>query len=164
MWLNWTRSKITERPACWWEELERAQRPGLVFAHLFPRPPRGRRPATGEAHRLVKELVRTRPEEGMEEIVNAYRKAPPGRRWEQVEPWQILSVQRLDTAELERWGADGGQVLEWFDKGELLSAWPVGDPAEPLAEPPARGLARALSWLKSLLTRPESLDLANAEG
>ena len=37
-----------------------------------------------------------------------------------VEPWQILSVERLPgDREFEQWGSDGREILAWFDLGDV---------------------------------------------
>ena len=163
MWLKWIHNQARERPVFWWRQLESAPRSGLPFAHLFPRPPSARQPAPSEARRLVDELVSADPPERMEEIVQAYQRKPPQRRWETVESWQILSVSRVDDSELEAWGEDGGQVVEWFDQGELMSAWPTAAVPEMNLTPAPRGIARVVAWLRGLLPKSDSLELASAE-
>ncbi len=163
MWLKWTHKQARDRPLFWWRQLESAPRSGLPFAHLFPRPPTARQPAPSESRRLVDELVSTDPPERMEEIVEAYQHKPPQRRWDPVESWQILSVSRVDDSESAVWGDDGGRVVEWFDQGELMSAWPTAAVPKMDLIPEPRGIARVMAWFKGLLPQRDSLELANAE-
>ncbi|MFH2010528.1 MAG: hypothetical protein ABI333_28265 [bacterium] len=112
-----------------------------------------------EVVRLVKELVRQQPER-MEDVVQHYQSA---QEWEPVEASQIISIARLDDTETARWGADGGQVLEWFDHGDLMHAWPMKTAAgldyEDGGAP--HGIARLTAWFRGLF--PKQLELANAE-
>jgi len=167
MWFSWTNNKTRrpagERPVFWWRQLESAPRAGLPFAHLFPRPPASRQQAPSEAQRLVSELIAPDPPERMDEIVLAYQQKPPKRQWEQVEFSQIVAISRLDGAESAAWGEDGGMVVQWFDQGELMSAWPTA-PIPPMNLSPApRGVARITAWLKALIPKQDSLELASAE-
>jgi hypothetical protein len=169
MWFKWTisqtRTPARERPVFWWHQLESESRAGLPFAHLFPRPPASRRKPLSEARRLVSELVAADPPERMEEIVHAYQYKPPKRNWEPVELWQILSINRLDDAECAAWGDDGSRVVEWFDRGELLSAWPATPIPQMAQESTPRGFGRIVAWLKGLIPDPksDSLELVGAE-
>ena len=60
---------------------------------------------------------------------------------------------------------DGGQIVEWFDQGELLAAWPTttfADLQEEAAAP--RGISRVVAWFKGLIKpAEEQLELAKAE-
>ncbi len=167
MWLNWTsnitRTPARARPEFWWRQLESEPRAGLPFAHLFPRPPASRRKAPSEAQRLVGELIAADPPERMEEIVQAYQSTPPDRQWEPVELWQVLSINRLDETECANWGEDGSRVVEWFDRGELMHAWPTAPIAQMGPDPARRGFGRIVAWLRGLIPKPDSLELVNAE-
>ena len=51
-----------------------------------------------------------------------------------VEPWQVLSVERLPgDREFELWGEDGRRVLAWFDLGDVRNSLvpPDGNGAPP---------------------------------
>jgi hypothetical protein len=169
MWFNWTLNKTRkptrERPVFWWRQLESGPRSGLPFAHLVPRPPTSRRGAPSEAQRLVSELVAADPPERMEEIVQAYQVKPPKRHWEPVEFSQILAITRVNDAESDAWGDDGRRVVEWFDQGELMHAWPTAPiPQMTLSMSPGpRVFARVTAWLRGLIPKPDSLELASAE-
>jgi len=167
MWFQWThkdtRSPARDRPVFWWRQVESAPRSGLPFAHLFPRPPASRRPPPSEAQRLVAELIAADPPERMEEIVETYQAKPPKRHWEPVEPWQVLSITRVDDAESKAWGDNGSQVMEWFDQGELIHAWPTAPIPQMSLSPLPRGFARIAAWLKGLIPQQDSLELASAE-
>lgn len=167
MWFEWThketRKPASERPVFWWRQLESADRSGLPFAHLFPRPPASRQRTPSEAQRLVRELVAADPPDRMEEIVQAYQYKPPERHWEPVELWQIVSIVPKDETESVAWGEDGGRIVEWFDKGDLMHAWPTSPIPLMTLSPAPRGFARVVSWLKGLIPKPDSLELASAE-
>ncbi len=167
MWLKWTSKKVSrsvsERPVFWWRQLEAEPRSALPFAHLFPQPPVSRRTAPNETQRLVGELVAADPPERMEEIVEAYQHRPPMRHWEPVKVWQILSAHRVEDDETAAWGEDGGQIVDWFDRGELMHAYPTEPIPQMAVVPATRGIGRAVAWLKKLMQKPDSLELVGAE-
>ena len=99
----------------------------------------------------------------MAAVVQAYRRGPPPRRWEPVEPWQILSAAPMSKTDVAAWGADGARVLAWFHQGDLRHAWPVAAQPAPSAAP-LRGLAALVSRLRRLWAPlPGALELASAE-
>ncbi|GAF86652.1 unnamed protein product [marine sediment metagenome] len=163
MWSEWLHIKgsnrIRERPVTWWRQLETAPRAAMPFAHLFPRPHQSKRHVDSEAVRLVRDLVRVRPEH-MEDVVQHYQSV---QEWEPVEASQIVSISRLNDAETAEWGTDGGQVVEWFDHGDLMHAWPTKSPTGmDISEGSTPGgIARVRTWFRGLF--PKQLELANAE-
>ncbi len=173
MWYPWHAPPSTpapaERPRCWWHQLEQQPRLGMPFAHLFPRPPRGREPRGSEAEQLVQELKRPgflKPT--LEEIVQLRRAAPPEASpprspWQPVEAWQIVSIERLDERECRCWGADGAQIVEWFDRGDLATCSTSSHWSAAFAVPRRRGWRRWVARLRAWLTPPGRWELASAK-
>jgi hypothetical protein len=116
---------------------------------------------------LLRELEQgERDEPSLEEIVQAYRFATPAPSWEPVEAWQIVSVERLDAQEYARWGADGDQVVAWFDRGDLeswaaMNRWT--DALTPSTRPQRRGWRRWVARLRDWIVAPQRWELAGAE-
>jgi len=141
----------------------------MPFAHLFPRPPRGREPRGSEAEQLVQELKRPgflKPT--LEEIVQLRRAAPPEASpprspWQPVEAWQIVSIERLDERECRCWGADGAQIVEWFDRGDLATCSTSSHWSAAFAVPRRRGWRRWVARLRAWLTPPGRWELASAK-
>lgn len=123
-----SREKRAARPLFWWRQLETGQRTGLPFGHLFPRLPAARQPRPSESQRLVRELVeQAQHRPTLEDHVQQYlatNASPQTRHCDPVELWQIVGIARLDETEARKWGPGGRDIVEWFDKGELLS-WPM---------------------------------------
>ena len=154
MWPKWIHSRAgkerrAEKPLCWWQQLETNPRIQLPFGHLFPRLPTSRQQRSSESRELVKQLVRdakTRPT--LEDHVQAHlqvRTPQTSQQVDQVEPWQIVSIARLDEAEARKWGAGGQDVVEWFDKGELVS-WAVDE--DETMEASRSTFQRLMDWLR----------------
>jgi hypothetical protein len=78
------------------------------------------------------------------------------RTWEPIEAWQVESVRKnVSERELGRWGADGRQVLEWFELGDVRAG--LYDAAEteiPVVEAQATPWQRALGWVRAFLGNP----------
>ena len=162
MWFEWLHNTIptaaSQRPVCWWRQIETSPRMGMPFAHLFPRPPARRSPAISEAERLVRELVRTETTKPLEEIVQRHQRRQTESEWQPVEAHQVVSIERLNDHELAAWGGDAGQVVEWFDKGDLAS-WPTSSFQSLDPEAPApRGIRRVTTWFRGFF--PKQMELA----
>ena len=74
---------------------------------------------------------------------------------EPIEPWQIISVERVEEdEEPAAWGRDGRDVLAWFDLGEVREQFDEPSQVAQLEdiepEVPAK-VPRILQWFRSLL-------------
>lgn len=162
MWHHWAfgNQQRSRRPQLWWKQVETTSRTALPFGHLFPRPPDSRRPSRSEAQELVETMVQSNAPQGrdMEAAVQRYMSNPASTTWEPVEAWQVLSIHRINEAEPAEWGADGNQVLEWFDRGDLV-AWPLAPDAPNPEHAPPSWLTKARMRLRAWLRHPEELEL-----
>ncbi len=72
---------------------------------------------------------------------------------EPIESWQIIAVERIDEDdEPDRWGADGRNVVAWFDLGEAREQIETHfDGAARFQEQRQERLSRLLTWFRTVV-------------